>query len=95
MTITPGHTTNPTDPARPQHQWRQTHQTINQILSFPRDLPVGDGVDAARIEARDNECVLTLRTPVAEAAQPKKIPVVTGSSSRAIDGSSTDEESSN
>jgi HSP20 family protein len=62
--------------------------------TFRRQVHLGEGLDADRIEARYNDGVLTLRIPVAEAAQPKKIPVTTGSSSRAIDASSTDEGSS-
>jgi HSP20 family protein len=63
--------------------------------TFRRQVHLGDGLDADRIEARYNDGVLTLRIPVAEAAQPKKIPVQTGSTSKAIDTSSTDEGTSN
>jgi HSP20 family protein len=63
--------------------------------SFRRQVHLGDGLDAERIEARYNDGVLTLRIPVAAAAQPRKIPVITGSAARAIDTSSTEEGSSN
>ena len=63
--------------------------------TFRRQVHLGDGLDADRIEARYNDGVLTLRIPVAEAAQPKKIQVQTGASSKAIDASSTDDTSSN
>ncbi len=63
--------------------------------TFRRQVHLGDGLDADRIEARYNDGVLTLRIPVAEAAQPKKIQVQTGGSSKAIDASSTDDTSSN
>jgi HSP20 family protein len=63
--------------------------------SFRRQVHLGDGLDAERIEARYNDGVLTLRIPVAAAAQPRKIPVITGSAARAIDTSSTVEGSSN
>jgi HSP20 family protein len=62
--------------------------------TFRRQVHLGDGLDPDRIEARYTDGVLTLRIPVAEAAQPKKIQVQTGSASRAIDASSTDDESS-
>ena len=63
--------------------------------SFRRQVHLGDGLDAERIEARYSDGVLTLRIPVAAAAQPRKIPVITGSAARAIDTSSTEEDSSN
>jgi HSP20 family protein len=58
--------------------------------TFRRQVHLGDGLDADRIEARYNDGVLTLRIPVAAAAQPKKIEVQTGGSSKAIDASSTE-----
>ncbi len=63
--------------------------------TFRRQVHLGDGLDADSIEARYNDGVLTLRIPVAAAAQPKKIEVLTGSASRAIDTSSTDEGAAN
>jgi HSP20 family protein len=63
--------------------------------TFRRQVHLGDGLDADRIEARYNDGVLTLRIPIAEAAKPKKIEVQTGSTQRAIDASSTDEGASN
>ena len=63
--------------------------------SFRRQVHLGDGLDAERIEARYSDGVLTLRIPVAAAAQPRKIPVITGSAARAIDTSSTEEGASN
>jgi HSP20 family protein len=64
--------------------------------TFRRQVHLGDGLDADRIEAHYNDGVLTLRIPVAQAAQPKKIQVQTGGgSSKAIDASSTDDTSSN
>jgi HSP20 family protein len=62
--------------------------------TFRRQVHLGEGLDADRIEARYADGVLTLRIPVAEAAQPKKIQVQTGSSSRAIDASSTEQPAS-
>jgi HSP20 family protein len=61
--------------------------------TFRRQVHLGEGLDAERIEARYADGVLTLRIPVAEAAQPRKIQVQTGSSSRAIDTSTTDQSS--
>jgi HSP20 family protein len=59
--------------------------------TFRRQVHLGDGLDAERIEARYSDGVLTLRIPVAAAAQPRKIQVQTGGSATAIDASSTDE----
>jgi HSP20 family protein len=59
--------------------------------TFRRQVHLGDGLDAERIEARYNDGVLTLRIPVAEAAHPRKIQVQTSASAKAIDTSSSDE----
>jgi HSP20 family protein len=61
--------------------------------TFRRQVHLGDGLDADRIEATYNDGVLTLRIPVAETAQPKKVRVLTGGTSKAIDTSSSDEGS--
>jgi HSP20 family protein len=61
--------------------------------TFRRQVHLGDGLDAERIEARYSDGVLTLRIPVAEAAQPRKIEVKTDSSSKAIDASSSEPNS--
>jgi HSP20 family protein len=58
--------------------------------TFRRQVHLGDGLDADRIEARYADGVLTLRIPVAEAAKPKKIEVQTDASSRAIDTSAAE-----
>jgi HSP20 family protein len=62
--------------------------------TFRRQVHLGDGLDAERIEARYNDGVLTLRIPVAEAAQPRKIQVQTGGSAKAIDTSSSERPAS-
>ena len=49
--------------------------------TFRRQVTLGDGLDADGIEADYTDGVLTLRVPVAEKAQPRKISVGTGSSS--------------
>ena len=59
--------------------------------TFRRQVHLGDGLDAERIEARYNDGVLTLRIPVAEAAQPRKIQVQSGGSATAIDTSSSEQ----
>ncbi len=48
---------------------------------FRRQVTLGDGLDADGIEADYSDGVLTLRIPVAEKAQPRKIAVGTSSSS--------------
>jgi HSP20 family protein len=63
--------------------------------TFRRQVHLGDGLDAERIEARYADGVLTLRIPVAEAAKPKKIEVQVGSSGdRAIDATSSEASTS-
>lgn len=47
--------------------------------SFRRQVRLGDGLDADHIEADVHDGVLTLRIPVAQQAQPKKITVGSGS----------------
>lgn len=43
--------------------------------TFRRQVTLGDGLDADRIEADYTDGVLTLRVPVAEQAQPRKIAI--------------------
>ncbi len=60
--------------------------------SFRRQVTLGDGLDADAIEADYSDGVLTLRIPVAERAQPRKISISTRSSSptpSAIDATSS------
>ena len=58
--------------------------------TFRRQVTLGDGLDAEGIEADYSDGVLSLRVPVAEKAQPRKIEVKGGSSSAAIDATSSD-----
>ena len=53
--------------------------------TFRRQVTLGDGLDAEGIEADYSDGVLTLRIPVAEKAQPRKISVGTGSATPAIE----------
>lgn len=55
---------------------------------FQRQVHLGDGLDSASIAADYNDGVLTLRIPVSERAQPRKISVGTGQA--AIDAASTE-----
>jgi len=60
--------------------------------TFSRQVTLGDGLDAEGIEADYTDGVLTLRIPVAEKAQPRKISIATGSGSsqpEAIDATSS------
>jgi HSP20 family protein len=50
--------------------------------TFARQLTLGPGVDLERIEATYADGVLTLTLPVAEAAKPRRIEVMHGSSSQ-------------
>ncbi|MFF4596359.1 Hsp20/alpha crystallin family protein [Amycolatopsis sp. CA-161197] len=47
---------------------------------FSRQLLLGDGLDTTRISAAYEAGVLTVRIPVAETAQPRRIAVSTGTS---------------
>ena len=58
--------------------------------TFRRQVHLGDGLDSARIEADYHDGVLTLRIPVAETAQPRKIAINTGAP--ALDTSSTEDQ---
>jgi HSP20 family protein len=78
-----------------RHEGEQMYLAERHRGTFRRQVHLGDGLDSDRIEARYNDGVLTLRIPVAEAAQPKKIQVQTGSSSsKAIDASSSESSQS-
>jgi HSP20 family protein len=57
---------------------------------FTRQLFLGDSLDADRVEATYDRGVLTLVVPVAEHDQPRRVPVLTGSS-ESIEASSTDD----
>lgn len=52
--------------------------------TFSRQVHLGDGLDPDGIEADYTDGVLTLRIPVAEKAQPRKVAITTGQS-HAID----------
>ena len=58
--------------------------------TFRRQVTLGDGLDADGIEADYSDGVLSLRVPVAEKAQPRKIQVKGGGSQTAIDATSSD-----
>lgn len=55
---------------------------------YRRQVHLGDGLDAERIEANFVDGVLTLRIPVAEVAKPRRITI--GSGQAAIDTTATD-----
>ncbi len=59
--------------------------------AFRRQVSLGDGLDADAIEADYADGVLTLRIPVAEKAQPRKISISTAGQPPAIDVTSSDE----
>ncbi len=47
--------------------------------SFTRELFLGDALDTEHVEADYKDGVLTLRVPVHEAAQPRKVAIASGS----------------
>jgi HSP20 family protein len=55
---------------------------------FSRQLHLGEGLDADRVEASYERGVLTVRLPVAEAAKPRKVAISTGGGPRAIEATS-------
>ncbi len=56
---------------------------------FSRQLFLGEGLDADRVEAHYDSGVLTVVIPVAEAAKPRKVAVSSGGGRQAIDAEST------
>ena len=60
--------------------------------SFRRQVHLGDGLDAERIEADYHDGVLTLRIPVAATARPRKIAINT-SNQQAIEADTSDLDS--
>jgi HSP20 family protein len=59
--------------------------------SFTRQLFLGEGLDADRIDARYEQGVLTITIPVAEQAKPRKVSISHGASNApAIEANSTE-----
>jgi hypothetical protein len=53
--------------------------------SFTRQLFLGEGLDAARVEADYEHGVRTVAIPVAEQAKPRKVEIACGGKAQAID----------
>jgi HSP20 family protein len=78
-----------------QRNWQrrdgdQVYLTERPRGTFRRQVHLGDGLDADRIEADYHDGVLTLRIPVAETARPRKIAVNTATQQRAIDADTSE-----
>lgn len=58
--------------------------------SFTRQLFLGEGLDADRIDARYENGVLTLSIPVAEQAKPRKVAISHGAGAQAIEANATE-----
>ncbi|HEX4868855.1 MAG TPA: Hsp20/alpha crystallin family protein [Acidimicrobiales bacterium] len=59
--------------------------------SFTRQLFLGEGLDADRIDARYEQGVLTITIPVAEQAKPRKVSISHGASNaQAIEANATE-----
>ena len=58
--------------------------------AFRRQVTLGEGLDAEGIEADYSDGVLTLRVPVAEKAQPRKIQISSGGAALASGGDVTE-----
>jgi HSP20 family protein len=58
--------------------------------TFNRQLFLGEGLDAERVDASYENGVLTVTIPVAEQAKPRKVEVTAGSGARAIETSASD-----
>jgi HSP20 family protein len=75
-----------------RHEEDRVYLAERRRGTFTRQVHLGDGLDADGIEADYTDGVLTLRIPVAERAQPRKVAITTGQAA-AIDvesSSSTD-----
>jgi HSP20 family protein len=55
--------------------------------TFNRQLFLGEGLDADRVEASYENGVLTVRIPVAEQAKPRKVEITAGSGAKTIEAS--------
>ena len=80
---------------RAERTWRP--QEGDEVLvnerpqgSFTRQLFLGEGLDAERIEAHYDQGVLTVTIPVAEKAKPRKVTVTTGDAPAAVEVASTE-----
>ena len=60
-----------------RHDDDQIYVAERRTGTFSRQVHLGDSLDADNIEARYDGGVLTLRIPIAEKAQPRKIAVTT------------------
>ena len=58
--------------------------------TFSRQLFLGEGLDADKIQASYNNGVLRLTIPVAEQAKPRKVQITAGQENRAIPTSATE-----
>jgi HSP20 family protein len=58
--------------------------------TFSRQLFLGEGLDADKIQASYNSGVLRLTIPVAEQAKPRKVQITAGEENRAIPTSATE-----
>jgi HSP20 family protein len=58
--------------------------------TFSRQLFLGEGLDADKIQASYNNGVLRLTIPVAEQAKPRKVQITAGQENRAISTSATE-----
>ena len=74
--------------ARPRSEGDSVYLAERHQGRFRRQVMLGDGLDDSNIEADYHDGVLTLRIPVAEKAQPRKISVRSGRG--AIDASAED-----
>ena len=58
--------------------------------TFNRQLFLGEGLDADRVEASYDNGVLSVTIPVAEQAKPRKVAISAGSDARTIEASATE-----
>ena len=79
-----------------ERAWRRSEE--DQVLmserpqgTFTRQLYLGEGLDAERVNARYEHGVLTLTIPVAEKAKPRKVEVTGGDSGpKAVEANATE-----
>ena len=79
-----------------ERAWRRSED--DQVLmserpqgTFTRQLYLGEGLDAEKVNARYEHGVLTLTIPVAEKAKPRKVEVASGEGGpKAVEATATD-----
>jgi len=78
VTVERNHVSVRAERSRPARDGETVLASGRRYGHFRRDLELGESLDANRLEAHYDNGVLTLRIPLAESAQPRKVAVATG-----------------